>query len=93
MFNLVIDSKLRGCDVVALKVEDVAPNGHSIDRATHALTSAISSDQSVVLRCRGRSRRARRTLAARHHVWVYDESLAQLSPRLAVGKPSVAITP
>jgi hypothetical protein len=27
------------------------------------------------------------------HVWVYDESLALLSPRLAVGKPSVAITP
>src|SRR3989440_6463040 len=25
MFNLAIDSKLRGCDVVALKVEDVAP--------------------------------------------------------------------
>jgi integrase len=34
MFNLAIDSKLRGCDVVALKVEDVAPNGYSIDRAT-----------------------------------------------------------
>jgi integrase len=33
-FNLAIDSKLRGCDVVALKVEDVAPNGYSIDRAT-----------------------------------------------------------
>jgi hypothetical protein len=29
-----IDSKLRGCDVVALKVEDVAPNGYSVDRAT-----------------------------------------------------------
>ncbi len=29
MFNLAIDSKLRGCDVVALKVEDVAPNGYS----------------------------------------------------------------
>jgi hypothetical protein len=28
MFNLAIDSKLRGCDVVALKVEDVAPNGY-----------------------------------------------------------------
>ena len=27
MFNLAIDSKLRGCDVVAIKVEDVAPNG------------------------------------------------------------------
>jgi len=33
MFNLAIDSKLRGCDVVALKVEDVAPNGYAIDRA------------------------------------------------------------
>jgi integrase len=34
MFNLAIDSKLRGCDLVALKVEDVAPNGYTIDRAT-----------------------------------------------------------
>jgi integrase len=34
MFNLAIDSKLRGCDVVALKVEDVAPNGYAVDRAT-----------------------------------------------------------
>jgi integrase len=34
MFNLAIDSKLRGCDIVALKVEDVAPNGYSLDRAT-----------------------------------------------------------
>src|SRR5437016_5189370 len=33
MFNLAIDSKLRGCDVVALKVEDVAPSGYAIDRA------------------------------------------------------------
>jgi hypothetical protein len=32
MFNLAIDSKLRGCDVVALKVEDVAPHGCAIDR-------------------------------------------------------------
>src|SRR5438128_5463824 len=34
MFNLAIDSKLRACDVVALKVEDVAPNGYTADRAT-----------------------------------------------------------
>src|SRR3989304_2838660 len=34
LFNLAIDSKLRGCDVVALKVEDVAPNGYAMDRAT-----------------------------------------------------------
>jgi hypothetical protein len=33
MFNLAIDSKLRGCDLVALKVEDVAPSGYAIDPA------------------------------------------------------------
>jgi len=34
MFNLAIDSKLRACDVVTLKVEDIAPNGYAADRAT-----------------------------------------------------------
>ena len=34
LFDLAIDSKLRGCDVVALRVEDVAPNGYAVDRAT-----------------------------------------------------------
>jgi integrase len=34
LFNVAIDSKLRGCDVVALKVEDLAPNGYAADRAT-----------------------------------------------------------
>lgn len=34
LFNLAIDSKLRGCDVVRLKVDDVAPHGYAIDRAT-----------------------------------------------------------
>lgn len=34
LFNLAIDSKLRGCDVVSLKVEDVAPHGYVVDRAT-----------------------------------------------------------
>lgn len=34
MFNVAIDSKLRGCDVVALKVDDVAPGGYSAGRAT-----------------------------------------------------------
>jgi integrase len=29
-----IDSKLRGCDIVALRVEDVAPSGHAVDRVT-----------------------------------------------------------
>jgi integrase len=34
MFNLAIDSKLRGCDVVTIKVEDVAASGYTADRAT-----------------------------------------------------------
>jgi integrase len=33
LFNLAIDSKLRGCDLVALRVDDVAPNGYAVDRA------------------------------------------------------------
>jgi integrase len=34
MFKLAIDSKLRGCDVVAIRVEDVAAGGYTADRAT-----------------------------------------------------------
>jgi integrase len=34
MFNLAIDSKLRGCDVVTIKVDDIAPNGYATNRAT-----------------------------------------------------------
>ena len=33
LFNLAIDSKLLGCDVVSLKVEDIAPHGHTADRS------------------------------------------------------------
>jgi integrase len=31
---VAIDSKLRGCDVVMLRVEDLAPRGCAVDRAT-----------------------------------------------------------
>jgi integrase len=34
LFNLAIDSKLRGCDVVAVRVDDIAPSGYALDRAT-----------------------------------------------------------
>jgi integrase len=34
LFNLAIDSKLRGCDLVRVKVEDIAPHGYAVDRAT-----------------------------------------------------------
>jgi integrase len=34
MFNLAIDSKLGGCDVVSIKVEDIAPHGVAVTRAS-----------------------------------------------------------
>jgi integrase len=34
LFNLAVDSKLRGCDLVRLRVGDVAPHGYAVDRAT-----------------------------------------------------------
>ena len=34
LFNLGIDSKLRGCDLVSLRVNDLAPHGHAVERAT-----------------------------------------------------------
>lgn len=33
LFNLAIDSKLRGCDVVRLKQADIAPHGYAVERA------------------------------------------------------------
>ena len=33
LFNLVIDSKLGGCDVVNLRVDDVAPSGYAMVHA------------------------------------------------------------
>lgn len=34
LFNLAIDSKLRGCDLVKLRVEDIVQSGKTISRAT-----------------------------------------------------------
>jgi integrase len=34
LFNLAVDSKLRACDLVRLRIEDVAPHGYAIQRAT-----------------------------------------------------------
>ena len=34
MFNLAIESKLRGCDLVSLRVDDIATGGRVRDRAT-----------------------------------------------------------
>jgi len=34
LFNLAIDSELRGCDLVSLRRCDIAPRGYAVDRAT-----------------------------------------------------------
>ena len=34
LFNLAMDHKRRGCDVVAIRVEDIAAGGYTTDRAT-----------------------------------------------------------
>src|SRR5262245_60442500 len=40
--NLAIDSKLRGCDPVAVRVDE-APNGHALDRATRAVLPQVAA--------------------------------------------------
>jgi site-specific recombinase XerD len=55
MFNLAIDSKLRGCDVVALKVEDVAPHGSVPGAAVAGLTVRIRPhDRGRLIFCKSR---------------------------------------
>ena len=34
LFNLAVDSKLRGCDIVSIRVEDIAPRSYAVDRAS-----------------------------------------------------------
>ena len=41
LFNLAIDSKLRGCDLVSLKVGDVFVNGRVKERATIVQSKTI----------------------------------------------------
>jgi len=61
MFNPTIDNKLRGCDVVALRVEDVAPRERRVFR--HAAERLAESEghlayppkpQRLPMRCRYR---------------------------------------
>ena len=55
-FDLAIDNKLRGCDVVALKVVDVAPHGYAVDRA-----SVRQRKTGRPFASRSRSKRAKRS--------------------------------
>jgi hypothetical protein len=55
MFNVAIDSKLRGCDVVALKVEDIAPKGYAVERATSACVGGEKKTASLSNKAKGQS--------------------------------------
>ena len=57
MFNLAIDSKLRGCDLVSLRVDDIAVGGHVRDgrqssSARPALRFSSKSRSRLAPRCR-----------------------------------------
>ena len=56
MFNLAIDNKLRGCDLVALRVDDVLPSGRVRPR-----TTVIQKKTGWPFSSRSRSRHARRS--------------------------------
>jgi site-specific DNA recombinase len=47
LFNLAIDSKLRGCDLVAVRVDDVAPTNHKAKwmKSEALLTGRIFDDR------------------------------------------------
>jgi len=55
LFNLAIDSKLRGCDLVALRVGDVAPSGYAMDRATSRQKKTGTGYGISVVRTEGRT--------------------------------------
>ena len=58
LFNLAIDSKLRGCDLVSLRVDDIATGGRVRDRATiiqHKTGRPVQFEIMEQLACRWRS--------------------------------------
>jgi len=54
LFNLAIDSKLRGCDLVSLRVEDVAPHGYATEPRTLSRTSSPIGHENCAQACSGR---------------------------------------
>jgi len=59
LFKLAIDSEHRGCDVVAIRVEDVAPNGDAVDQATSGRRRQAAQCALKLQNRQGRRRRLR----------------------------------
>lgn len=86
LFNLVIDSKLRSCDLVRLRVRDVAHHGVP---STPATILQRKTDQPVKFEMSDQSRQA---LAA----WIGKAQLAPeqfLFPRRLKGSPHISTRP
>jgi integrase len=94
LFNLAIDCKLRGCVIVALRVDDVAPNGYAIDRANvrqrktgrpvrFELTEPTRQALDYYLRIG--SRKPRRVLVSRTPKLAPDHAAVR-APRVQVGR-------
>lgn len=84
LFNVAIDSKLRGCDIVSLRVADIAPHGYALDRAT------------VRQKKTGRPVRFELTEQTRQAVDDYPSSSLDLIAKKAArqsGTPHLATTP
>ena len=75
LFNLAIDSKLRGCDVVAVRVDDAAPSGYSMERATirHNPSCAIWSVSLLERQTRMRSAEPKRLTSRRVSEQIFQQ--------------------
>jgi hypothetical protein len=76
LFNLAIDSKLRGCDLVASRIDDVAPHGYAIDRANvrQRKTGRLVRFELISRRGRRSTRICAAAVASRHRFCLRAEA-------------------
>jgi hypothetical protein len=76
LFNLAIDSKLRGCDVVAVRVDDVAPSGYSPDPPSDRRVPALAARKPGQFLFAGRGNRG--GLTTRQYARLVQEWVASI---------------
>src|SRR3546814_15797699 len=52
LFNLAVDSKLHACDLVRLRIEDVAPHGYAGQRTTRTEERRVGTEWVSTFRSR-----------------------------------------
>src|SRR3984893_5717827 len=87
MFNLAIDSKLRGCDVVAMKVEDVAPSGYPLtDPPDHDTPFWVGCGAVLEPMVRAHAVQSFTTARVHHASWLCGGHAAARRTRVAAGE-------